>query len=1314
MLVTYKLIPIPLHPGNPDQAPTSFDVRIVSSLEFSEGTATAIDVAEAIAVHPILARQAGQSISAIAVPLATWIASGKPATVTTGVAVTLTFAGATPLQVLRGVLENYLFRPNDTSVSVVRHDRRFDELREQDFLDINELHDDLWLLRTYVYASLSQKLEKTTTPTPDLLSYEQAKWMNSYAQSVALEAVFGDADGVKLFSDKDVSLAAMRLRDGVAKVQARLESVGAEHTLVAAVGLRSTSDAGQIPVAVSDPNVAIHAALKNTLLSDSCGITTSWRANADQPIIGDHVLFLQAASFAPTAYPLILQPTAFRRMGHTHPLSFADIPQAGTPVRTTNSALAYLNDEQGNPRYRATAINAETAVIQGTLLQFNNSLSNNANPVDSWEGDFTGVRDDRPPQLLADEHRGVNEPECTGLTISAPTADLATPDPLRDPQRETLWPCLFLEDLWIGFRLDLADGVEHSFSSVHQQVQEITFTASSRKIKGPVEDMFAKEQPSNSLAINSTEVIRYVGMSSAQSHDYLRFLGTESNIVIPVDAPFVTKVVGYSGATPLRFGRIYQYRLRNVLIGGVSLSMEGADALSLADSYVQSFPFFRARAYRPGELVSTSFNNTNNASRSVFLTSEVPRASAWLVPAPIDVDTARYHGVFLTKKSEPNSHAKRAFIQDVEKHFGRQPLDLNYFFDPDVAAAMIQVTVLNGDPDNTSHDFTYEQGAFCELAPHLHLKPIRVEYGRTGKWEEFRPIELKFSVSSDSQVQILKQGHTVRILVPVSADLMVSILPDVSEIQLRQTASYAASTAQLMLRSLPSFNVAPTIVPAVAVQRLRVTHCAKAPTTKPLVAGVSARFSPAGEPVVIAERARLKETADLPGFVQVDAASAGQVRLEAQWADINDNPQQDHPMLTAATAASHPRSIFFDRHIPPSASFMARAAMAKASLFTDVLGHVQGAFGLQCAENKVFLGRFPEQAPSHIKKACTVNFADARRKCATVTVVTTSRYKDQFKAGPASAFETLSEKILVDVPASMRLPAPEISHIVPLSRDLEQFVGSTSRTQRIYAMRIYVRPPWFLSGPGERLAIGCVAGPAAPGPIASLDKFITQWGEDPLERPHLDVTRNAPRASNFETPEDGNYTPLDHTFYPQRSIEGTRDVLYRDNLQVFDATPTKRTISVASFALRRDPASRLWFCDVSVTGGFLGWCGLALYRHQLHSHEELQLSAMPAWVYGAVLHGEPIFCVQRAEKLHVTVGPVFDPNVSFELDSRPYFRGISRNLTKAPDTHVTLKQYDTEGRSYFEGIVRVEDGPWSLVKRRFGSEVASIGLHIGS
>ena len=581
---------------------------------------------------------------------------------------------------------------------------------------------------------------------------------------------------------------------------------------------------------------------------------------------------------------------------------------------------------------------------------------------------------------------------------------------------------MFLEDFWIGFRLDLSDSPQHALRSVHQQTQEITVSATGSRLRGAAEDFFAKEQPVQSPATNSTEIARYIGMSSAQARDFQKFLGTYKEPPLLQQTPFKVKVTGYSGATALYFGHVYRYRFRNVFVGGISLSSEDADKLLPLSGYVQDVPFYRARSYRAGELISSSLDKGDSSRRSIFLTEESPRAQVWIVPTPVDMDTARYHAIFLTRKSEEQRYSHRAFVQDIHKHFRGRPTNLQYFFDPDVAEISVRVVVLNGDPDNVAHEFTARDGAYCELVKHLNLEPVQVRYGQNGKWESFRPIEIILSATSDRHPRIVKEGRKVRIQVPPSADMEISILPVVTDAELRRTAAYSASSVQSRFRSQARFVSGGSPVPAMAEQKLRVFHCVKAPVATSFFGGSSTGILTDKGPVFVADRAPLKETSELRGYVQVDAASSGQLRLEATWTDIDDNPLYDRALSVPGTAASVPKSIIFDKLPPPSASSEARAALNGAGLFAS--NDLTTAFGVQCAENKVFLGAPPEQMSLQTGRACILNLADSRRKQTSVAAISVGRYQSHFKPVPAAAFERRSDRILVDVPASMRLSAP--------------------------------------------------------------------------------------------------------------------------------------------------------------------------------------------------------------------------------------------------------------------------------------------------
>jgi hypothetical protein len=297
----------------------------------------------------------------------------------------------------------------------------------------------------------------------------------------------------------------------------------------------------------------------------------------------------------------------------------------------------------------------------------------------------------------------------------------------------------------------------------------------------------------------------------------------------------------------------------------------------------------------------------------------------------------------------------------------------------------------------------------------------------------------------------------------------------------------------------------------------------------------------------------------------------------------------------------------------------------------------------------------------------------------------------------------------------MRLSPPELSHVVPLSREISGGQAGKANLQRTYAMRLYVRRPFFLSGPGERLAIGCQVGRLPEAPSPSLNKFVTQWGEDPIERPKLDVTLRAPRASDFRIPDGLGDVHLDANLYPPGSLEGASPVIYRDSVMRADPKddPSNLALSAVSFAVRWDEQTKLWYCDVQIGDSFVGWCGMALYRHQPHAHEMVQFSQTPAWVYGAVLHGEPVAWLKQNGKLRVTVGPVFDPYTDFVLDGSKFQHGVGEDLRRARTRVVALTKYVANGQVFFEGLVPSDAAEWTLVKTRFGGSIASINLTAG-
>jgi hypothetical protein len=341
------------------------------------------------------------------------------------------------------------------------------------------------------------------------------------------------------------------------------------------------------------------------------------------------------------------------------------------------------------------------------------------------------------------------------------------------------------------------------------------------------------------------------------------------------------------------------------------------------------------------------------------------------------------------------------------------------------------------------------------------------------------------------------------------------------------------------------------------------------------------------------------------------------------------------------------------------------------------------------------------------------NFKDQRRKLAKVEAVAVGRFAQRFGAGTVLA-ERRSNAVIVDVPSSIKMTPPKVSHIVPLRREFLGRDANSYTRSATFGIRIYLRKEWFQSGVGERLAIGCVTGgDARPTGGEDILKYVTQWGEDPIERAGLRSTARMPRASDFVVPDrDVDSVNFDESLYPANIVGGRTPVIYRDNIGLAPSVPggEQRWISVASYALRYDEAQRLWYADVQIEGDFFGRCGMALYRHQPHALGARELSDASAWVYAAVLYGEPVAWVEKQDNLHVTIGPVYDASVSFDLDSLKYHDGISDNLSEPDRTLHPLKSYRVGKGLYFEAVVPKKHFNWGLFKKRFGYPVASSRL----
>jgi hypothetical protein len=1314
MTATYAFVVVPLDAVAVDTAPTRFAMRLVSTIEFAAGMTSGKEIKAAVRQHPLLGRDPTAPLRSLIMRYDDWkvtrtITAGAP-----GVKdLSLMYRGGASFSALMAVLEDYLARPDKISVAQLSRDVGHDKHKPEDFLNIARMHDRITALREMLHRSLVARFSLRGPAQLDDLSdqairYTQKRWIDGQVQAGLIALIFGGAKAQDLGVGPDGANLAAQLRRDTVFLEARLAP--SRDLSNGARGFQAVGIAGEIEVDPKDPNAAVHAALTNSLIAEACGIVTEWTAESAEPIVGDYVMALDPTSF-PANVALACKATAFRRQGSTHPLAIDDLGKA----TTSNGGLAFLNDDKGAPRYSCTGINAEVASVQATVLQANNSVANRSADTPRLLATGNQRRDDRPPVELAPEQFGFNELEASGLTISAPAEDLTTPDALKSPTRETDLPCLFLEDLWIGYRLDLAVEGESSLRSIHRQRQLVTFSGSGRTVRGECENHWPREPGNAETGDISTEIIRFNGLSTAQNTDYAAFLDIDLNGEAPVgpsaDLPFSVKVEGCSGVTPLRFRRTYSYRLRNVFQGGVSHSDTDPALAALGPHYVQSASYLRARSFRAGEVVMPDSAGTGAGGNpmSIFLTDEKRTKTILVAPTPVDPDTARYNGQFLAGAAEEERDAQRAFVVDLPAYLRAEGNDAPYYCDPEVSAIKVELWMRNGDPQSTDRDFSFEDGVFCEMVEPLHLGPVTARFGTADRWREFRPIEIILTATADihPKLKVEGKGRRVSVTVPVAADIALVLTPVVSPDNIRLSAGFTSSNSIAALIGPEGPTIA-SVLPVVE-HRIRAVHCSRMPTAVPAMVSDINALRRGSQAIAILKRDVLSDRAEIEGYIRVDAASSGEVQIEGAWSEIDDDPMHEHYVLKAGRNTARPRSLQFREYMPPGPAASARAWIAGV-VGSSAIATSAAKIGRQCAENRVFMGGSKPAGVAAGGEAppCVLALGSSRRARLTLTATAKSRYSEQFSPRPKQRFELKSKPMLADVPASMLLSAPDISHVMPLVRQVEGSDEGRHARQRLEAIRVYLRRPCFITGPGERLAIACHAGPPPKGKRNTPNKIFTQWGEDPVARTKSEASLRLPRASDFRW---GGVATLDPVLYPPDSPEGVESVLYLDDIirEPEAADQEDARLSLASFAVQWDGGQKLWFCDIELSSDFAGWIGLALYRHQPHAHEGWQISRTATWVYSVILKGERVTWIRQNNLLNVTIGPVFDRSIDFQAELRSYEGGISA-IADGDVKRLQFNQYEVDGKIYFEGLFPFTKVGIEVIRRRFGTDVASFAL----
>lgn len=232
------------------------------------------------------------------------------------------------------------------------------------------------------------------------------------------------------------------------------------------------------------------------------------------------------------------------------------------------------------------------------------------------------------------------------------------------------------------------------------------------------------------------------------------------------------------------------------------------------------------------------------------------------------------------------------------------------------------------------------------------------------------------------------------------------------------------------------------------------------------------------------------------------------------------------------------------------------------------------------------------------------DLGDTRHRWVDYLATASSRFKEYF----SSALPTTRQSQLlanynkqVNVLNSARPPALKVAYLIPLftwQRSLAP--GGEIQSRRLGGLRVYLEPPWHLSGDDEKLGVVTWDGQAGqPADVAGipdeLKPHVSSWGNDPI---WLSPLLRLDKLS-FNRP-----APLD-------AVESLRaaDMTQRGKQLTLPEAPAYR-VSVDWFKVEFDPGQGLYFSDIGIDtlGSYMPFVRLALARFQPYSLDGLHLS----------------------------------------------------------------------------------------------------------
>jgi hypothetical protein len=318
----------------------------------------------------------------------------------------------------------------------------------------------------------------------------------------------------------------------------------------------------------------------------------------------------------------------------------------------------------------------------------------------------------------------------------------------------------------------------------------------------------------------------------------------------------------------------------------------------------------------------------------------------------------------------------------------------------------------------------------------------------------------------------------------------------------------------------------------------------------------------------------------LLGGLKIHAASTEKIDLLAEWTDPTDDVSQ--PRLEGQDYRQAHNAQVDEIPVPGVQEGLIKTG-APGYRF---LGYYDADHDLLCFARRMDkLGNLPSGVSIYTDAAPRHYLNDTRYHKITYTARATSRFREYFPPNAGLEFTRDSQPIEVDVPASDRPAAPQLSYIVPSFGWQRQTQTNLKRSVRFGGgLRVYLERPWFSSGDGELLGLALFDPSNGAIDREKWKSTVTQWGADPIWL-------------------GAGLQPLPHAgHFPNRAAD-------EPSLSLPGRAPGR--VAVAGFPVDFDYETQKWFADLTVdtqTLSYTPFLRIALVRYQPFALPDAKLS----------------------------------------------------------------------------------------------------------